>query len=818
MSGAIKRFSYNRLDSETSLQPPSATLKSPFVSGDTQYYGLRSPEEIQLVSVDSSRSPKYDNEDFSREDSPSPIPIRRARSWYRLPAGWRVGITLSAIAAFLSLIANLTLAVWSTTHRGDNSLGVLIEVFRGDCGKASRLNLWVHLAVNAISTILLSASNFTMQCVVAPTRDDIDRTHAKMKWLDIGVPSLRNIRHISTWRKTMWILLFLSSLPLHLMFNSVFFISIATYDYNVIFATPNFTTGADFSTANGRNTVYFQPPSFKENLTNVQHSVVQREWERLENVDCIRAYANDLITDRRHVVVVSSNASIRDTGSVIGSQNQEYVLPERWYTLAEGYNPYTWICSDRDLQVLHPPPHKTHDGYGPLCYSYAQRLTKVPDEWSPSEFRADYCLSEQVPGSCAANVNIAIIWIIVVCNIIKLVVMTYLASSKVLTQPLVTIGDAITSFVTKPDPTTIGMCLISRRDMSNYTDYINLQIHNNDLHPRPLPLKPWFPEEPQKWIPKDLRWSNAASKKRWTWAIVFYLACIITVLALLGKAIGSLTGDKSISALADLGLGHPNSQTMINGWAISTLKNKGAGVVLSVLVANSPQLILSLLYFSINSLCTSMTLAYEWSQFSVTSCEKRGHAKTLRTSLPTGQQRSSYFLQLPFRFAIPLITVSAILHWLVSQSIFLAVVTIYDEFGNLKQNFAVSTCGFSPIAMIYVVVVGVVLGIGTLVLGWMRLDSGMTVVGSCSAAISAASHAGGDALASRITKQERFDIIQGSLVWGEVSHHKSGETLVDGNNDFDPLNHGMRHCSFASAAEEGWRQRVKLPDADMVYE
>ena len=199
MSGAFKRLSYNRLDSETSLQPPSATLKSPFVSEETHYYGFTSPEEIQLVPVNNSRSPKYDAEDFNREDSPSPIPSRRARSWYRLPSGWRVGITLSAVAAFVSLIANLTLAVWSTTHRGDNSLGVLIEVFRGDCVKASRLNLrGCILAINTISTILLSASNFTMQCVVAPTRADIDRTHAKMKWLDIGVPSLRNIRHIST--------------------------------------------------------------------------------------------------------------------------------------------------------------------------------------------------------------------------------------------------------------------------------------------------------------------------------------------------------------------------------------------------------------------------------------------------------------------------------------------------------------------------------------------------------------------------------------------------------------------------------------------
>ena len=76
--------------------------------------------------------------------------------------------------------------------------------------------------------------------------------------------------------------------------------------------------------------------------------------------------------------------------------------------------------------------------------------------------------------------------------------------------------------------------------------------------------------------------------------------------------------------------------------------------------------------FSINGLCTSMSLANEWSQLSVSSALKsRAGAKTLRCSNPEGQQRATYFLQLPFRFAVPLISVAAIIHWLISQSIFL---------------------------------------------------------------------------------------------------------------------------------------------------
>ena len=68
----------------------------------------------------------------------------------------------------------------------------------------------------------------------------------------------------------------------------------------------------------------------------------------------------------------------------------------------------------------------------------------------------------------------------------------------------------------------------------------------------------------------------------------------------------------------------------------------------NALVANSAQLIVSLIYFSYNSLLTNMVLGYEW----VTYAYKR---KGLRvTTKAKGDQRSSYFLSLPYRIALPL--------------------------------------------------------------------------------------------------------------------------------------------------------------------
>ena len=87
----------------------------------------------------------------------------------------------------------------------------------GSCDKTKKITLWVDLAINILSTILLSASNNCTQLLSAPTREDIDKAHAKRRWLDIGVPSVRNLSLIPRWRVILWALLFLSSIPFHLL-------------------------------------------------------------------------------------------------------------------------------------------------------------------------------------------------------------------------------------------------------------------------------------------------------------------------------------------------------------------------------------------------------------------------------------------------------------------------------------------------------------------------------------------------------------------------------------------------------------------------
>ena len=191
---------------------------------------------------------------------------------------------------------------------------------------------------------------------------------------------------------------------------------------------------------------------------------------------------------------------------------------------------------------------------------------------------------------------------------------------------------------------------------------------------------------------------------------------------------------QSISSLWSLGFGAVNSDSLVRISVGSGI----TGLHLSILIANSPQVLLSFLFVTYNGLFTCMLLGHEWSGY--------GHVrKPLRVTSPTGSQRSTYRLQLPYKYGIPLLVLSGTLHWLVSQSIFLARILWYSN-GILLSGFIprtqaeISNLGYSCIAIITVISLGGIIVLIGILHGFRRYNPGLPLAGSCSAAISAACH------------------------------------------------------------------------------
>lgn len=172
-----------------------------------------------------------------------------------------------------------------------------------------------------------------------------------------------------------------------------------------------------------------------------------------------------------------------------------------------------------------------------------------------------------------------------------------------------------------------------------------------------------------------------------------------------------------------------NSESLISTSLPSTGTN---GLISSVLLANTPQALVSFLYLLYNALYTAMHLAHEYSGYAV-------HRASLRVTSPTAAQRSTYWLQLPYVYGVPLIVASATLHWLISQALFLARVHVYVD-GVEDEQSSVSAVGYSCPPIVCLLVLGTVMLAFAVGVGFRRLQSAMPVAGSCSVVLAAAAH------------------------------------------------------------------------------
>lgn len=200
------------------LQAVTYSVRS-LARGRFKYHHAPSVETMELRSSIPRDNNDFDTLKSSANDIAEEAGPKRSgkatstESLRRRLSGWRFGIFNFAVWAMIVFIINLVVTIWGTVSF-KKSQGVLST---GECGRTKTLNSGLHVLINVLSTILLSGSNYCMQCLSAPTRGEVDKAHAARRWLDIGVPSVRNLRHISRQRLVLWILLAISSLPLHLL-------------------------------------------------------------------------------------------------------------------------------------------------------------------------------------------------------------------------------------------------------------------------------------------------------------------------------------------------------------------------------------------------------------------------------------------------------------------------------------------------------------------------------------------------------------------------------------------------------------------------
>ncbi|KAG4274184.1 hypothetical protein FPRO04_01825 [Fusarium proliferatum] len=160
------------------------------------------PQESQLDFIHSASStpdnsrpgtPRAEREKMLVEERPQPT-----RS---LMTGWRAGVAANMFLAFLILVASVAcLALASAQGHMSTWESLLME---GSSTTVEGIARGILAAVNVFAIILIAGANYVVQILNSPTRAEVENAHSTFKWLDIGIPSLRNMSLISSTRATL---------------------------------------------------------------------------------------------------------------------------------------------------------------------------------------------------------------------------------------------------------------------------------------------------------------------------------------------------------------------------------------------------------------------------------------------------------------------------------------------------------------------------------------------------------------------------------------------------------------------------------------
>lgn len=170
------------------------------------------------------------------------------------------------------------------------------------------------------------------------------------------------------------------------------------------------------------------------------------QYQRLDPEDCIQAYGVDFLSDRRHVLVVTNATDLND--SVLGILDWSYNIIQN-----------SWICGTNVSSDLILIPEDIND----FDCNIQVALEDLPMTIANEDVQ--YCLSQQVSDVCRLQFSLPIMLIVITCNVIKLlcIVLTLMKNDKT----LITMGDAIASFLSRPDPLTKGMGTTTMKDIAS---------------------------------------------------------------------------------------------------------------------------------------------------------------------------------------------------------------------------------------------------------------------------------------------------------------------------------------------------------------
>ncbi|KAG7410340.1 hypothetical protein Forpi1262_v017250 [Fusarium oxysporum f. sp. raphani] len=419
-----------------------------------------------------------------------------------------------------------------------------------------------------------------MQILVAPTREELDSAHRMGKAMEIGVPSLKNLKRIESKRVVTWVVFGAIATLLHVFWNSSIFTSLPIAVIPIAIATSDFKTAAyNWTTSDSLSQFRSWWPlmtGYEEEQRSMIYALqaAATNFTRIDIEDCVKRYVDPRNPTSELVVVASNVTTAQNNGSSLIDGGVVGWLGWEWSN--------AWICWAYQS-----------DTWRYCNWEFAKTFA---NKWTLGQQRGilvDYCLVGEGGDNEKSR-------------------QAKMGRNK---QALITSGDAIQSFLEIPSSPTDQ---IMDGEAPERLEQGNVELVFATWRTRP-----------------GIPWSKAISPSFWAISLILFATGLSVCSYVVWSSIQGLQAagiDTGLAAMWDNGFGI--NPTMVAGdlpGSLSDIDRSGTTALLAnILIANSPQVMVSFLYIFYNSILTRQLVADEFVRFL-----REDVKKALRVSFPS---------------------------------------------------------------------------------------------------------------------------------------------------------------------------------------
>ena len=237
------------------------------------------------------------------------------------------------------------------------------------------------------------------------------------------------------------------------------------------------------------------------------YNISSGRYKDLKPLECTKAYNTYFVSNHRNLFLITKNSS--------NATHNNTVL-DMIRISSGGNSPTSWMCTDSDPSNPKSARCDTNRPVANLTIGLPWRMNFS----TAGVVDIAGCKSEITDEKCKVQFSLEIMIVVICCNLVKACCMiTAVVRSQEPT--LVTLGDAVDSFLRSPDPTTKGMCFADR-------EFIKGE------------WKHGWRTRPRKWKQKGLqRWWTSVGRAGWVACYFFCLSNIFYLAMFLATSMES---------------------------------------------------------------------------------------------------------------------------------------------------------------------------------------------------------------------------------------------------------------------------------------